>query len=128
MAKLTKRGIEAMDPAEKDYFVWDSELSGFGIRIFPSEAIVVDVEHRNSGHADLIKAPLPGGGIAVNIPCIGLLDLVIVEAGIRQRCDDRGVGHFRIGPVGPWLGEGDHADTGDDYSSQIKFLFGRLFK
>ena len=37
MAKLTKRGIEAMDPAEKDYFVWDSELSGFGIRVFPSD-------------------------------------------------------------------------------------------
>ena len=37
MAKLTKRGIEALDPAEKDYFVWDSELSGFGIRVFPSD-------------------------------------------------------------------------------------------
>ena len=37
MAKLTKRGIEAMDPAGKDYFVWDSELSGFGIRVFPSD-------------------------------------------------------------------------------------------
>ena len=37
MAKLTKRGIEALDPAGKDYFVWDSELSGFGIRVFPSD-------------------------------------------------------------------------------------------
>lgn len=36
MAKLTKRTIEALEPADKDYFVWDSELSGLGIRIFPT--------------------------------------------------------------------------------------------
>lgn len=36
MAKLTKRQIEALEPSEKDYFVWDSELSGLGIRIFPT--------------------------------------------------------------------------------------------
>jgi integrase len=36
LAKLTKRQIEALEPNEKDYFVWDSELSGFGIRVFPT--------------------------------------------------------------------------------------------
>ncbi|WP_057884236.1 tyrosine-type recombinase/integrase [Tsuneonella troitsensis] len=36
MAKLTKRTIEALEPADKDYFVWDGELSGLGIRIFPT--------------------------------------------------------------------------------------------
>lgn len=36
MAKLTKRQIEALEPGDKDYFVWDSELSGFGIRVFPT--------------------------------------------------------------------------------------------
>jgi integrase len=34
MAKLTKRTIEALEPAEKDYFIWDSELSGLGVRVF----------------------------------------------------------------------------------------------
>ena len=34
MAKLTKRQIEALEIQAKDYFVWDSELSGFGIRVF----------------------------------------------------------------------------------------------
>lgn len=36
MAKLTKRQIEALEPTEKDYFVWDTELSGLGIRVFPT--------------------------------------------------------------------------------------------
>ncbi|WP_348763717.1 Arm DNA-binding domain-containing protein [Hyphomonas atlantica] len=36
MAKFTKRMIEALEPADKDYFVWDGELSGLGIRIFPT--------------------------------------------------------------------------------------------
>lgn len=36
MPKLTKRQIEALEIKDKDYFVWDSELSGFGIRVFPT--------------------------------------------------------------------------------------------
>lgn len=36
MAKLTKRTIEALEPTEKDYFVWDGDLSGLGIRVFPT--------------------------------------------------------------------------------------------
>ncbi len=36
MAKLTKRQIEALEPTEQDYFVWDTELSGLGIRVFPT--------------------------------------------------------------------------------------------
>ena len=36
MAKLTKRQIEALEPQHKDYFVWDSKLSGLGIRVFPT--------------------------------------------------------------------------------------------
>ena len=36
MPKFTKRSIEALDVRESDYFVWDSELSGFGIRVLPS--------------------------------------------------------------------------------------------
>jgi len=36
LPKLTKRQIEALEIKDKDYFVWDSELSGFGIRVFPT--------------------------------------------------------------------------------------------
>ena len=36
MTKLTKKKIEALEVQQKDYFVWDSELSGLGIRVFPT--------------------------------------------------------------------------------------------
>jgi integrase len=36
MPKLTKRLIEGLDSRDTDYFVWDSELPGFGIRVLPS--------------------------------------------------------------------------------------------
>ncbi len=46
MVKLTKRKIEALEPAEKDYFVWDGELSGFGIRVFPTGRKQFIVQYR----------------------------------------------------------------------------------
>lgn len=37
MPKLTKRVVEAAEAkAASDYFIWDDDLPGFGIRIFPS--------------------------------------------------------------------------------------------
>lgn len=36
MPKLAKRLIEGLDARSTDYFVWDSELPGFGIRVLPS--------------------------------------------------------------------------------------------
>ncbi|WP_133366497.1 tyrosine-type recombinase/integrase [Qipengyuania sediminis] len=46
MSKLTKRQIEALEPQPKDYFVWDSELSGFGIRVFPTGRKQFVVQYR----------------------------------------------------------------------------------
>jgi hypothetical protein len=37
MAKLTKRIVDAATSREKDYFIWDDELPGFGLRVFASE-------------------------------------------------------------------------------------------
>lgn len=36
MPKLTKRFVEAAEPREKDYIIFDSDLPGFAIRILPS--------------------------------------------------------------------------------------------
>jgi hypothetical protein len=36
MAKLTKRLIDGLEPGEKDYFEWDDELPGFGVRVWPT--------------------------------------------------------------------------------------------
>ncbi len=36
MPKLTKRIVDATAPRDGDFFVWDSELKGFGLRVWPS--------------------------------------------------------------------------------------------
>lgn len=36
MSKLTKRMIDALQPRDKDYFEWDDELAGFGVRVWPT--------------------------------------------------------------------------------------------
>lgn len=46
MGKLTKRIIEALEPTTKDYFVWDSDTPGFGIRVFPTGRKQFVVQYR----------------------------------------------------------------------------------
>ena len=36
MPKITKQLIEATKPTEKDVWLWDAELQGFGVRVQPS--------------------------------------------------------------------------------------------
>jgi integrase len=36
MAKLTKRVVDRTRPGPKDQFLWDDELPGFGLRVYPS--------------------------------------------------------------------------------------------
>ena len=46
MSKLTKRAIEALKPATKEYFIWEQELSGFGTRVFPTGRIQFVFQYR----------------------------------------------------------------------------------
>lgn len=36
MVKLTKRVVDGLAPGDKDYFQWDDELPGFGVRVWPT--------------------------------------------------------------------------------------------
>ncbi len=49
--KLTKRTVEALPTKAKDYFVWDSELAGFGVRIFASGRKSYLVQYRAAGRS-----------------------------------------------------------------------------
>lgn len=49
MPKLTKRIIDAAKPAaERDLFVWDTELRGFGLRMKPSGTKTFMIQYRNA--------------------------------------------------------------------------------
>lgn len=49
MPKLTKRVVDASVAGEKDYFIWDSELPGFGLRVFASGKRSYLVQYRARG-------------------------------------------------------------------------------
>lgn len=49
MPKLTKRTVDALQPEAKDYFVWDSQIAGFGVRIMPSGAKTYQAQYRKGG-------------------------------------------------------------------------------
>jgi integrase len=49
MPKLTKRTVDAAGVREKDYFIWDDDLPGFGLRIFTSGKRSYLVQYRAAG-------------------------------------------------------------------------------
>jgi len=49
MTKLTKRTVEALKIEAKDYFVWDTQIAGFGLRVMPSGAKTYQAQYRKGG-------------------------------------------------------------------------------
>lgn len=49
MSKLTKRAVDALTPEAKDYFVWDAQIVGFGVRVMPSGAKTYQAQYRKGG-------------------------------------------------------------------------------
>lgn len=55
MAKLTKRVVDALEPKTKDYFVFDEEVMGFGIRVLPSGKKTYLAQYRSGGRTRRVK-------------------------------------------------------------------------
>jgi len=49
MAKITKHVIDGLTKRAKDYFVWDGELRGFGVRVLKSGRVSYVVQYRTGG-------------------------------------------------------------------------------
>ncbi|MEE8538325.1 MAG: tyrosine-type recombinase/integrase [Woeseiaceae bacterium] len=47
MAKLTKRFVDSVKPGQRDVFLWDEKLPGFGLRVKPSGVRSYMVQYRN---------------------------------------------------------------------------------
>jgi len=55
MAKLTKGSVEALQPADKDYIVFDDALHGFGVRVLPSGRKTFLAQYRAQGRTRRVK-------------------------------------------------------------------------
>src|SRR3546814_8347369 len=51
MVKLTKRVVDAVVAEAKDYVLWDEELPGFGLRIFPTGKRSYLITYRSGGRS-----------------------------------------------------------------------------
>jgi len=51
MFRLIKRSVEKLEITDKEYFVWDSELSGFGVRVMPSGRRSYLIQYRAGGRS-----------------------------------------------------------------------------
>ncbi|MBX9786395.1 MAG: site-specific integrase [Alphaproteobacteria bacterium] len=61
--KLTKRAVESIQPHEKnELLIWDSELKGFGVRVFPTGRRTYFIQYRNS-HGDTRRKKIGVHGI-----------------------------------------------------------------
>jgi hypothetical protein len=47
--KITKRTVDATNPGEKDVFLWDTDLRGFGLKVSPAGSKVYIVQYRLGG-------------------------------------------------------------------------------
>ncbi|MEQ9111965.1 MAG: tyrosine-type recombinase/integrase [Rhodospirillaceae bacterium] len=65
MAKLTKRFIDSLKPQQSDYFTWDDELKGFGIRISPKGKKTFLIQYRAAGRTRRMKLG-PYGAVTVD--------------------------------------------------------------
>jgi integrase len=51
MPKITKRLVDSLEVRDRDYFVWDGELAGFGVRVFGSGRKVYVLQYRDAAKA-----------------------------------------------------------------------------
>lgn len=53
-ASITKRAVDAAKPADRDYFLWDDSVAGFGLKVTPAGGKVYLFQYRiaRPGHAE----------------------------------------------------------------------------
>lgn len=60
MAKITKRSVDAAAPSDKEFFIWDDELRGFGLRVYPSGRKMYLTQFRAGGRLRRVNIGLHG--------------------------------------------------------------------
>lgn len=60
MAKITKRSVDAAAAGEREFFIWDEELRGFGLRVYPSGRKMYLAQFRAGGRLRRVNIGLHG--------------------------------------------------------------------
>lgn len=60
MAKIRKRSVDAAAPGAEEYFIWDDELRGFGLRVYPSGRKMYLAQFRAGGRVRRVNVGLHG--------------------------------------------------------------------
>ena len=71
-------------------------LAGQEQRRGAGRAVVVDVDDRDPGQAELVERPLAVGRVAVAVAGVGLLDVLVGDAGVGERLLPRLLGPVRV--------------------------------
>lgn len=122
MPKLTKRTFDALEQEAKDYFVWDTLIAGFGVRIMPSGAKTYQAQYRKGGRTrrialgshgnitveearllakevlgDVAKGENPAEDIAQHrkAPTVAALCKRFFDAHVMERCKPSTQGEYR---------------------------------
>ncbi len=104
--------------AERQRAVGDpalDRLAGQEQRRGAGRAVVVDVDDRDPGQAELVERPLAVGRVAVAVAGVGLLDVLVGNAGVGERLLPRLLGPVRVvALLGAGLLELGHPDPDDE--------------
>jgi integrase len=59
--RITKRSVDAAVPGEREYVIWDSEISGFGLRVYPTGRKAYCLKYRvGGGRGGTVRKPTIG--------------------------------------------------------------------
>ncbi|MCU4161632.1 tyrosine-type recombinase/integrase [Acidiphilium sp. AL] len=81
MAKITKRSVDAATPGAQEYFIWDDELRGFGLRVYPSGRKMYLAQFRAGGRVRRVNVGLHGAITAEDARTEAMKHLSIVRLG-----------------------------------------------
>ncbi|MNL27446.1 hypothetical protein D3C87_1490380 [compost metagenome] len=112
-----RAGLHLLEP-HRQYAIGRTRLDGLSRQVQrggTGGAVVVDVDHRNPGHAHFVQHGLAAGGVAVDITGIRFLHQFVVDARISQGQAYRFATHLHIARAVAGLAERDHADAGHQY-------------
>lgn len=60
MPKITKRSVDVLAPKASDYFFWDTQMPGFGVRVSPKGRKTYTVQYRRGGRTKRVSLGLHG--------------------------------------------------------------------